>query len=57
MGKTGAINIRGISKDLIRELKVEAAKRGLTLRDYIIQMLDAAVSQSIAKGRELGAKN
>jgi hypothetical protein len=33
------LNIRGISDDLMRTLKIEAATSGLTLKDYVLQKL------------------
>jgi hypothetical protein len=48
MPTKGAIHIREVNKALIQQLKVEAAKRGLTLRDYVLQVLEIAVTEAKA---------
>jgi plasmid stability protein len=40
----GMIQMRNVPEDLHRELKVRAARKGLTLSDYLIQMAERDVS-------------
>ena len=37
-------NIRGVSEDLARKVKVEAASRGVTLRDFVIRAVEGEIN-------------
>lgn len=37
------LNLRGVSQELVRRLKVRAAEKDMTLRDYCVMVLDAGV--------------
>jgi predicted DNA binding CopG/RHH family protein len=45
--QTAAINIREISPDLYLAVKVAAAKRGLTLKAYVLQVLSDRIESDV----------
>jgi predicted DNA binding CopG/RHH family protein len=49
-----AINIRDISPELYLSVKVAAAKRGLTLKAYVLQVLSDRIEVEKAKEKRKG---
>lgn len=53
--ETKTINLRGMPEDLVRRAKVYAAWRGLTLKDFIMQAIEASLAASGANIPELAS--
>jgi hypothetical protein len=53
MGEGKGLHIRGVDPDLIRRVKVQAAREGVTLRWFVIRELEHALR---GKGRRDGER-
>jgi len=51
----GQLNIRNVPDDLMKRAKIAAIQRGVTLRQYVIQAVEAAVKAPTAKKAAKGA--
>ncbi len=46
----GSLNLRNFPEDLHRALKVGAARKGMSLRDYTVKLIREGLKRERAKG-------
>ena len=51
-----SVNIRSMPEELVRRSKAQAALRGITLRDFVIEALEKALQEAaVSAGKRRGS--
>ena len=52
-----SVNIRSMPEELVRRSKAQAALRGITLRDFVIEALEKALQEAaVSAGKRRGQR-
>jgi hypothetical protein len=54
--ETGVLNIRGVDPELVRLVKVAAAERGVTMREWVVEAVELLIERESKRKNEVVKK-